>query len=100
MVLPSAQSLLGDPNDVATCLLPVFAIACVLARTATSLMARIPALAVMALTLAAIVASQSRGGLIRVVRVIGFLGWTWIRSKPGSRPHSPAIFCAGSASKA
>ena len=81
VVLPGAWSMLNDPNDAATLLAPVFALACVQARASASIAARCCGLAVALLILVAVIATQSRGGVMAIVGVTGFLGWNWVRPR-------------------
>ena len=75
-------SVLGDPNDLSLVLLfPLsFAVALVLTPR-TGLLSRLYGLAGMGMIVAAILATQSRGGLLGIVAVVGVFGARRIRSK-------------------
>ncbi|CDT55904.1 putative O-Antigen Polymerase [Vibrio coralliirubri] len=75
-------SMLGDPNDLALVLM--FPLAFTISQATTSGISRskrlISAL-VCLLLLAAIIATQSRGGLLGCIAVIGIFAWKLVRSK-------------------
>ncbi len=81
VVAPGRDSALADPNDIATYLIPVLAIAAVLAKEFNGFWIRYPALAVAAISLLGIVATKSRGGALGLLAVIGFLAWHWVKPR-------------------
>ncbi|MEZ9446838.1 O-antigen ligase family protein [Vibrio splendidus] len=75
-------SMLGDPNDLALVLL--FPLAFALSQTTTHgihAFKRVLSIGVAVLLLAAIVATQSRGGLLGALAVVGIFAFKVIRSK-------------------
>ncbi|MFA0038909.1 O-antigen ligase family protein [Vibrio sp. 10N.261.52.A1] len=75
-------SMLGDPNDLALVLM--FPLAFTISQASTSgvpLFKRIISGFVCVLLLAAIIATQSRGGLLGCIAVIGIFAWKWVHSK-------------------
>ncbi|KAB0482750.1 hypothetical protein F7Q91_02570 [Vibrio chagasii] len=75
-------SMLGDPNDLALVLM--FPLAFTISQASTSgipLFKRIISGLVCVLLLAAIIATQSRGGLLGCIAVIGIFAWKWVHSK-------------------
>ncbi|NOJ08433.1 O-antigen ligase family protein [Vibrio splendidus] len=75
-------SMLGDPNDLALVLL--FPLAFALSQTTThgiNAFKRVLSIGVAVLLLAAIVATQSRGGLLGALAVVGIFAFKVIRSK-------------------
>ncbi|OBT31532.1 O-antigen ligase family protein [Vibrio splendidus] len=75
-------SMLGDPNDLALVLL--FPLAFTLSQTTTHgihAFKRVLSIGVAVLLLAAIVATQSRGGLLGALAVVGIFAFKVIRSK-------------------
>jgi putative inorganic carbon (hco3(-)) transporter len=91
VILPGSVSMLGDPNDASMYLLPILALACVLAKNSASALKRVSLLTVIICLTIAIVATKSRGALIGMVGVAGFLGWKWSRSKVLMVPIVTAI---------
>ena len=76
------RSVLGDPNDLSLVLLFPLSFAVALVLTArTGLLARLLGLAGAGMMIAAILATQSRGGLLGIVAVFGVFGARRIRSK-------------------
>ncbi|CAH6865479.1 Membrane protein SypL involved in exopolysaccharide production [Vibrio chagasii] len=75
-------SMLGDPNDLALVLM--FPLAFTISQASTSgipLFKRIISGFVCVLLLAAIIATQSRGGLLGCIAVIGIFAWKLVHSK-------------------
>lgn len=81
VILPGSASMLGDPNDASMYLLPILAMACVLAKNSTNALKRASLLTLVVWLTIAIVATKSRGALIGIVAIAGFLAWKWSRSK-------------------
>ncbi|MHC8510247.1 MAG: O-antigen ligase family protein [Rhodospirillales bacterium] len=75
-------SMLGDPNDLSLVLLfpASFALAAVL-NPGPGRLEKFAAAVVLALTLAAVIATQSRGGLLGFAAVAGVFAWTRVKSK-------------------
>lgn len=75
-------SMLGDPNDLALVLMFPLAFAISQASTSGILwFKRVLSASVCVLLLWAIIATQSRGGLLGCISVIGFFAWKLVRSK-------------------
>jgi putative inorganic carbon (hco3(-)) transporter len=91
VILPGSVSMLGDPNDASIYLLPILALACVLAKNSANALKRASLLMVIIWLTIAIVATKSRGALIGMVGIAGFLGWKWSRSKLLMVPMITAI---------
>ena len=75
-------SMLGDPNDLSLVLM--FPLAFTISQASTpgiSYFKRIISALVCVLLLAAIIATQSRGGLLGCIAVIGIFAWKLVRSK-------------------
>jgi len=75
-------SMLGDPNDLALVLM--FPLAFTISQASTPgipWFKRVISAVVCVLLLAAIIATQSRGGLLGCIAVIGIFAWKFVRSK-------------------
>lgn len=76
------QSVLGDPNDLSLVLLfPISFAAGLLVTSGVPRLTRLLALAGFVMMLAAVIATQSRGGLLGTLAVMGIVGSRVIRSK-------------------
>lgn len=76
------RSVLGDPNDLSLVLLFPLSFAVALVMTPrTGMLSRLLGLAGTAMMIAAILATQSRGGLLGIVAVFGVFGARRIKSK-------------------
>jgi O-antigen ligase len=91
VILPGSASMLGDPNDASIYLLPILAIACVLAKNSADALKRSSLVAMIIWLTIAIIATKSRGALIGIVGIAGFLGWKWSRSKLLLVPMAAAV---------
>jgi len=78
----SIGSMLGDPNDLSLVLLfpASFALALLLTR-GSGWMAKLYGLAAFCLIVAAVIATQSRGGLLGLLAVSGVFGYRLVRNK-------------------
>lgn len=74
-------SMLGDPNDLSLVLMFPLAFAISFATTKNIGFSRILGLACLVLALSAVIATQSRGGLLGSIAVFGIFGLRLIRSK-------------------
>ena len=78
----SRGSVLGDPNDLSLVLLfpASFAISLVLAK-GLSKFERLFGLAAFFTIISGIIATQSRGGLLGIMTILGFIAWQKVKSK-------------------
>ena len=74
-------SVLGDPNDLSLVLLFPLSFAASLAIRPTGKLDRLLGFVGMGLIIAAIIATQSRGGLLGMLAVFGTIGWRIVRNK-------------------
>lgn len=75
-------SMLGDPNDLAlTLLFPASFAVAMLTTRGVSRLGRLAGLICFGVVFAAIIATQSRGGLLGILAVCGTFAWRHVRSK-------------------
>ena len=75
------QSVLGDPNDLSQFLLFPLSFAVALAIRSTGRVDRLLGGAGVVLIVLAVIATQSRGGLLGMLAVFGTVGWRVVRNK-------------------